>query len=142
MKKTNRTLALLSSIARYSIIRRKDRPEAMKRIGKRIGSKIPVVFSLDRSLVGRSQDSWGGVICTKILPLFGISGATHGRSKHSQRVVVKIQKSWETRDQQLYLPIIPWVIERIFEGWSIPISIEIQVDKSILFAISERTLLD
>lgn len=135
MKNANQTRAIISAAAQYFTEKKSTHPDALDRIGHRLGSRLAIIYSLPRSTVTTSQDTWGRAISAKILPLLGIHGASYGISNSSGRLIVKIPKLWETEDPSLALPIISAAIERIFSGWYIPIKTDIHLDKSILLAI-------
>ncbi|KAI5188546.1 hypothetical protein NECID01_0159 [Nematocida sp. AWRm77] len=137
-KKESRLSVFFSTAAHYAIRVRREKESTLERIGARIGSKLPLLLSLPRSTVTLSEESWGKAICTHILPVLGYSGATYGISKYSKRLVVKIPKKWESEDPSLCLPVIPAVIERVFAGWFVPVSVEVQADKSILLVVAPK----
>lgn len=136
MKQDSRLSVFFSTAAYYSIKTRRDQGEMLARIGTRIGSKLPLLRSLSRSLVTAAPDSWGKAICAQILPALGITSATYGISRYTQRLVVKLPKQWESADPALCLPVVPAVIERVFAGWSIPVAIDVQTDRSVLLVVA------
>lgn len=138
MKHTNESRAVISAAAQYFTERRDKYPDALDRIGHRLGSRLAVLYSLPRSTVTANQETWGWAIATRILPLFGVEGASYGKSSSSGRVVVKIHKLWETENPSMALPIITGAIERIFSGWYIPVKTEVNLDKSILLAVEPK----
>ncbi|OAG29690.1 hypothetical protein NEDG_00823 [Nematocida displodere] len=134
MKKLSGIRALLSTAGMYAYRHTQNYEQTLERIGERIGSKLTVLHNLERKNIGPSSDSWGRAVTQKILPLFGLQ-ATYGTSRSTGRLIIKIPVMWSTADDTLSLPAIPTMIERIFEGWGVPLSTEIHRDKSILLAL-------
>lgn len=136
MKNTRAIRALLSTSAQYFTKNKEKYPGALDRIGKRIGSKLSIAHEISRNIVGQNQDTWGRVISSRILPLLGIEKSSYGISSNSGRMIVKIPKLWETEDPAMALPVVTSVIERMFSGWYVPIETEVNLDRSILLAVT------
>ncbi|KAI5181511.1 hypothetical protein NEOKW01_1692 [Nematocida sp. AWRm80] len=133
--------AMLSTAQQYFTKNKNKYPGSLERISIRIGSKLPLLHSI------YSQDKHRVII--NILDALLINSRiingkpvnkntiTMGVSNKTGRVIIRVNKLYNTDHNTVSLPIIPKAIERVFEGWGEQVELEVYSDKNLLLALKE-----